>query len=105
PGKKKGRPARRCTGRSGKMGSEVRVAGRAGEGEHVADVAHARQVHDEALKPDAEARVLDPAVAAQVEIPPVVLLLEAQLLHAGDKHVVPLLALGAADELADAGDE
>ena len=45
------------------------------------------------------------AVLAQVAVPPVVLRVHAQLLDAGLQHLQPLLALGAADELADAGDQ
>ena len=45
------------------------------------------------------------AVAAQVEIPPVVLFLQPQLVHARLEHVETLLSLAAADDLADAGDK
>jgi hypothetical protein len=63
----------------------------------------AREVHDAALEAEAEARVARGAVFAQVEIELVVLLLHAQLVHAGDELVVVVLALAAADDLADAG--
>ena len=72
---------------------------------HVADVAHAGQVHDHALKAETEARVTAAAVAAQVEIPPVVFLAQTELLHALGEQVEPLLTLAAADDLADARHE
>ena len=45
------------------------------------------------LEAETEARVTAGAVAAQIEIPPVILLVEAQLGHARGEHVKPLLAL------------
>ena len=45
----------------------------AGEGDDVADVGNARQIHNQALKAKAEACVLDAAEAAQIEEPLVVL--------------------------------
>ena len=43
------------------------------------------------------------AVTAQVQVPPVVLGVHAQLLDAGLQHVQALLALASADDLANAG--
>ena len=51
------------------------------EGDHVADVGHAGGVDDRALEAEAEAGVGHGAVAAQVAVPPVGLLVEA---HLGD---------------------
>ena len=56
-----------------------------------------------ALQAQAEAGVRHRAVAAQVEVPPVAFRIEALLLHPLFQHVEPLLALAAADDLADAG--
>ena len=70
---------------------------------HVTDVGNAGQIHDHALKAETEARVTAGTVAAQIEIPPVILLVEAELGHARGEQVEPLLALRAADDLADAG--
>ena len=53
------------------------VGGRAGEGQYVADVLHPRHIHDHALKPQAEARMLDAAVLAQVKVPAVLFHIEA----------------------------
>ena len=54
---------------------------------HVADVAHAREVHHHALEAEAEARVAAGAVAAQVAVPPVVGGIHAKLLDAALEHV------------------
>ena len=70
---------------------------------HVADVADTRQVHHHALEAQTEAGVTAGAVAAQVAVPPVILRVHAQLLDAALQNVQPLLALAAADDLADAG--
>ena len=70
---------------------------------HIPDVADARQIHDHALKAQAKACVTAAAIAPQVAVPPVVLGLHAQLPDARLQHVQPLLALTAADDLADAG--
>ena len=71
----------------------------------VADIAHARQIHHHALEAQAEARVVAGAVPAQVAVPPVVLRVHAQLLDAALEQLQTLLALAAADDLADAGDK
>src|SRR3954470_20724686 len=89
--------------RAGPQGSELGVARRAGEGDHVADVGHAGGVEDRPLETEAEPGVGDGAVASQVAIPAVRLPEEAHLIEAGVEHVEPFLALGAADDLADAG--
>jgi hypothetical protein len=73
------------------------------ERDHVADVLDAGGVLDRALEAEAEAGVGHGAVAAQVAVPPVVLLGQAHLVHARVEHVEALLALAAADDLADAG--
>ena len=70
---------------------------------YVADVAHAREVHHHALEAEAEARVAAGAVAAQVAVPPVVGGIHAKLHDAALEHIETLLALAAADDLADAG--
>ena len=45
------------------------------------------------------------AVAAKIDIPPVILFLKAQLLHARGKHVKTLFPLRAADYFAYARDK
>ena len=70
---------------------------------HVADVADAREVHHHALEAQAEARVAAGAVATQVAVPPVILRVHAQLTDAALQQLQALLALAAADDLADAG--
>lgn len=84
---------------------EVRVADGAGVREDVADVVDAGEVHDEALEAQAEAGVVAGAVAAEVQVVLVLVLLHAELLDAALEDVEALLALGAADDLSDAGDE
>ena len=69
----------------------------------VADVGNAGEVHDHPLEAQAEARVLGAAVAPQVQVPPVVLRIHAQFPDAPLQQVQPLLALGPADDLPDAG--
>ena len=61
--------------------SEIRGAGGACEGDHVADVADAGDEHQHALKAEPEAGVGHAAVAAQVEVPPVGLLVEVVQRH------------------------
>jgi ABC transporter substrate binding protein len=78
-----------------------RVARRSREGDGIAHIGEARDVGKRAL----EARVRHRAVAAQIAVPGVVLLVDAALRHAGVEHIEPLLALAAADDLADPGGE
>lgn len=84
---------------------EVRVADGAGVREDVADVVDARKVHDEALEAQAEAGVVAGTVAAEVQVVLVLVLVHAEFLDAALENVEALLALGAADDLSDAGDE
>jgi len=81
------------------------VAGEAGEGDDVADVFHAGGEEDEALEAEAEAGVGDGAVFAQLEVPPVVVSVEAVVFDFLFEDVEPLFALRAADDFADFGDE
>ena len=60
--------------------SELPMPRRAGEGDHVADVGHAGEEHQQALEAEAEAGVRHGAVAAQVGIPPVILRVELVVL-------------------------
>lgn len=69
------------------------VANRAGEGQRVANVADAGEVHNHPLKAQAEAGMTVGAVLAEVEVEAVVLLLEPQLPDAGQEGVVVVLAL------------
>src|SRR5687767_3303254 len=85
--------------------SELRAAGHARIRNRVADVREPAHVHDETLEAEAEARVRHAAVAAQVAVPLVVRGIELELAHARVEHVEALLALAAADDLADAGRE
>ena len=78
---------------------------RAGMQFHVADIVHAgRGTSPRALEAQTEAAFGAAAVAAQVQVPPVILrACPAPLCVL--PAVQPLLALGAADDLADAGDQ
>src|SRR5699024_12619761 len=82
---------------------DLRVAHGTGMQLYVPDVADAGEVHHHALEAQAETGVAAGAVAAQVQVPPVVLGVETQLVHALLQHLDTLLTLGAADDLADAG--
>mmetsp|Transcript_66685 Transcript_66685/g.182899 ORF Transcript_66685/g.182899 Transcript_66685/m.182899 type:complete len:547 (+) Transcript_66685:440-2080(+) len=86
-------------------GSVQHLAGRAREGNDVADVAHRSRVEHQPLEADAEAGVRLRAEAARVEVGRVVLLLEPELGHARQQHLEPLLALRATHHLADAREE
>src|SRR5690606_19574977 len=88
--------------RNSSTASVLRRARSARVGDGVADVGQAADVDDQALEAQAEARVRDGAVAAEVAVPAVVLAVEAELVHARVEHVQALLALRAADDLADA---
>ena len=83
-----------------------RVAGGAREGDGVADVGEAGDVGEGATgrsRGEAEAGVRHRAVAAQIAVPGVVLPVDGALGHAAVQYVEPLLALAAADDLADPG--
>ena len=45
------------------------------------------------------------AVAAQIEIPPIILFLQSAFFHAREKHVDTLFPLATADDLAHAGNQ
>src|SRR4051812_9553707 len=77
------------------------VAGGAREGDDVADIGQPAQEQNGALQTESEARVGHAAEAAQVEVPAVVVGVQPRLLHAAFEHVEALLALAAADDLAD----
>src|SRR5258708_1189815 len=66
------------------------------EGDRVAHIGEARAIRDRALEAEAEAGVGHRAVAPQIAVPGVVLLVDAALGHAGVEHLEPLLALAAA---------
>ena len=74
--------------------AELRVVRRPRERDHVADVLHPRRVHDRPLEAQAEPGVRDRAVAPQVAVPPVVVLVQVHLVQAPVEHVEALLALG-----------
>src|SRR5712672_3618585 len=78
-----------------------RVAGRSREGDRVTHVGEARDVGEGALEAEAEAGVRHRAVAAQIAVPGVVLAVDAALGDTAVQYVEPLLALAAADDLAD----
>src|SRR5260370_41301231 len=86
------------------MALELGVPGSTGEGNYVADVLHAGEVHEHSLKAHTEAGVLHAAEAAQVQIPPVGLFFETvggHFANALEKDVVALFALAAADDFAE----
>src|SRR4051794_27031151 len=67
--------------------SILRVARRPRERDNVADIGHAGGVDDGALEPQAEARVGHGAESAEVAIPVIMLLLEADLGEAGVEDI------------------
>src|SRR5215472_13042580 len=95
------RTPRRATWRA----SILRVAWSSWERDCVAHVGETRAIRDRALEAKAEARMRYRAIAAQIAVPSVMLLVDAALCHARVQHFEPLLALAAADDLADPGCE
>src|SRR5712671_6480028 len=78
-----------------------RVAWRARKRDGVAHIGKTGDISERALEPQPETRVWHRAVAAQIAVPGVVLLVDAALHHARVQHLEPLLALAAADDLTD----
>src|SRR6185295_14636556 len=81
------------------------VPGSAREWNRVAHVGEPGNVRHGALEAETEPGMRHRPVAAQVAIPAVVVLVETGLRHARIEDVEPLLALAAADDLADPGGE
>src|SRR5688572_4407266 len=77
------------------------VAGGARERDRVAHVAEAGDVGHGALEAEAEARVRNGTVTTQVSIPVILFFPDLHLIHARVEGRQPLLALAAADDLAD----
>src|SRR5699024_2904386 len=73
------------------------------ERDYVADVGHAGEVHDAALKAKAESSVAGGAVFAQIQVEFVIFRAKSQFIHAGQQLLVVVLPLAAADDLSDAG--
>src|SRR5215510_10916958 len=80
---------------------EVRISGRARERDDVADIFEAGEIHHHSFQSQTEAGVGDGAVPTQVEIPPIRLFIQAAVTEPLQKHIVAILALAAADDLAD----
>ena len=85
--------------------SEFGVACRSREGFNIADVGNARDIHNETLKAETEARMMRAAVFAKLSIPPVILRIESEAPVCLEKLIHALLTLASADELANAGDK
>lgn len=85
--------------------SEIRRTCGSREGLNVPDVADAGDVHYKTLESEAEAGVLCPTVAAEIDVPAVIVLVKTELLYALKKHVKTLLSLRAAHKLPDSGDK
>src|SRR5262245_63026385 len=80
-----------------------RVAWRARKRDGVAHVGKTGDIGQRALEAEAETRVRHRAVATQIAVPGVMLLIDAAFRHARVQHLEPLLALAAADDLANPG--
>src|SRR6185503_2531253 len=70
--------------------------------DYITHIPDAGNISDSALKTQTEARVRYSAIAAQIAIPTVVLLVDAVFGHARIQNVEPFLALTAADDFTDA---
>src|SRR5262245_49717668 len=77
--------------------SKLRISRRPCEGDHIANVRHAGQEHDQTFESEAESRVRHGSVSAQVHIPPIILGRELVELHVVEQLLEPFLALRAAD--------
>src|SRR5947209_15020459 len=66
----------------GQSGLELDVARRTREGNHIADVGHARNELDDTLEAQAKPRMRHRPVPPQIEVPPVLFGIETVLLHA-----------------------
>lgn len=75
------------------------------EGDDVADVLHAGEVHDEAFKSEAKAGVGGRAELSEVEVPPVGFLGETQFINTRFEDIEPIFSLGTTNEFADAGNK
>ena len=80
---------------------ELRVARCAREGDNVANVFQAGQVHHHAFEAETESGVGHRAVTAQVEVPPVGFFVQTASAQPFGQDIVALFALAAADDLAD----
>src|SRR5262249_11068365 len=80
---------------------KIRISRRAREGNHVADIFEAGEIHHHSFQSQTEAGVGDGAVPTQVEIPPIRLFIQAAVTEPLQEHIVAILALAAADDLAD----
>src|SRR5215472_12000355 len=78
-----------------------RVPRCAREGDGVAHIGEAGDVGEGALEAEAEAGMRHSAVAPQIAVPGVLVLVDAALGHGLVQYLEPLLALAAADDLAD----
>src|SRR3990172_1040810 len=79
--------------------SEIRAARCARKGNHVSDVFQAREIHHHALQAEAETGVRRRAEAAQIQVPPIRLFVQAAVAQSLQQHVVAFFALAAADDL------
>src|SRR5437879_1105467 len=91
--------------KASRAGSVPRVTRGARKRNDVAHVGESRHVRDRAFEAEPEPGMRHSAVPAQVAIPAVMRGIEAGLDQASVEHVEPLLALAAADDLADSGRE
>src|SRR2546425_486563 len=72
--------------------SELRASWRSWEGDYIPDILHACEVHEHALEAETEAGVWGRAVLAELEIPPVGLLVKIVRAYFVEENVVALLA-------------
>src|SRR5450759_3109781 len=86
-------------------GLEISAGRRARERDDISDVCHPRGVGHRPIKPQPEPGVRHGAVPAQIAIPPIRRGIQAGLHDPRIEHVEALLALAAADDLADAWGE
>jgi len=72
---------------------KVCFTGNAGVGDHVANVGHTRDLINEPLEAQAKAGMRHGAVAAQVQVPAVVFLIQVQFIHPAFQNVQALFTL------------
>ena len=76
-----------------------------GERDHIPDIVDAGDEHQQTLEAQPESGMRDGAVFPQIRIPAVGLGIDVVVLEIFQKHIVTLLPLRAADDLADARHE
>jgi hypothetical protein len=88
--------------RQAKEALKLRRPGRPRKGHHIANILHTGDVHEHALKTEAEARMRCGAVLSKLQVPPISRFGQLVVLELGLEQVQALFALTATDDLPNA---